>query len=162
MEGLASDAGREAGRDGDTSSPRPGEVIEVRRKLTEIPKTRQEAVQAVKDWRPQREGRDGAERVGEAVVRNLAARNVVVPRDILEKGWSAEPRKAGGWVVSFRFLSGGQLRTAEWVVDDVRREVRAANEVATELEWVDPGGVAEAVEGAAQEGSQEEESSRPT
>lgn len=157
MEGLPSDAKRDAGQDSETSSPRAGEVIEVRRKLTEVPKNRQQAVQAVKDWRPQREGRDGAELVGEAVVRNLAGRNVVVPRAILEKGWSAEPRKAGGWVVSFRFLSGGQLRTAEWVVDDVRREVRAANEVAAELEWVDPAGMEEGSTAEGQQGSQREE-----
>jgi len=114
-----------------------GEVIEVRRKLSEVPKTRAKAIAAVKEWVASHQGRESALPIEQAVIHNLAQRSIVLPKEILAKGWSAEARKAGGWVVSFKFLSGGQMRVAEWVVDDVRREVWAGNEVASELEWVE-------------------------
>lgn len=121
-------------------SPRtadPGQVVEIRRKLDSVPKSAASAIEAVKDWIVRREGRDSTLPLAEAVKKNLAARHVSVPDEILKKGWNAEPRKAGGWVVSFKFISGGQPRSAEWVVDDVRREVKAANSYAEELEWTE-------------------------
>ncbi|MER3453984.1 MAG: hypothetical protein C4318_02350 [Acidimicrobiia bacterium] len=111
-------------------------VVEVRRKLDKVPTNPSGAVEAVKAWIVRRDGVDSALCIEEAVKVNLAARHVAVPDEILSKGWYAEPRKAGGWVVGFRFISGGQPRSAEWVVDDVRREVKAANTYAEELEWV--------------------------
>ncbi len=113
-----------------------------RRKLESIPRSEASAIEVVKSWVAQREGRDSADPIESAVRKNLAARNVSVPETILSKGWHAEPRKAGGWVVGFKFISGGQPRTAEWIVDDVRREVKAANAEAAALEWTEskPGG----------------------
>jgi hypothetical protein len=116
-----------------------GQVIDVRRKLDSVPKTAAAAVEAVKNWVVRRSGKDSAMSIQDAVRRNLAGRNVSIPEEILSKGWYAEPRKAGGWVVGFKFISGGQPRTAEWIVDDVRREVKAANSHAEDLEWIEDG-----------------------
>ncbi len=114
-----------------------GRVVEVRRKLQAFPESAQAAIEAVKGWVARRGDADSALPIGEAVKKNLAARHIAVPDQILDKGWYAEPRKAGGWVVGLKFISGAQPRTAEWVVDDVRREVRAADESARDLEWVE-------------------------
>lgn len=123
---------------GSPPMPQIGQVVETRRKLTSIPKSAAAVVEVVKAWVVHREGRDSACSIVEAVKKNLASRHVAVPEEILSKGWHAEPRKAGGWVVGFKFISGGRPRTAEWVVDDVRREIRAANSHAEELEWIEP------------------------
>ncbi len=114
-----------------------GRVVEVRRKLQTFPESARAAIEAVKGWIARRGDADSGLPIGEAVKKNLAARHVAVPDEILEKGWYAEPRKAGGWVVGIKFISGAQPRTAEWVVDDVRREVRAADDNAQDLEWVE-------------------------
>lgn len=107
-------------------------------RLAAVPKNSREAIAAVRGWLPVRDGSPCDRSVEDALIENLKARMVPLPDSIFEESWSSERRKGGGWIVTFNFLLAGQPRSAEWIVDDVKREIRAGNQLSEELEVFAP------------------------
>lgn len=114
-------------------------------RLDNVPKTAEDAVDAVKSWVAIHDSSPSEFEIAEAVDSNLRDRLVSLPSEIFDESWSGERRKGGGWLVNFTYLTGGQPRVAEWVIDDVKRTVQPLNGVAEELEWRGPGGSGKAV-----------------
>lgn len=106
-------------------------------RLESVPKSPDEAISAVREWHPSGNGTVSSISVEEALISNLKSRMVQLPSPIFDESWAGERRKGGGWIVSFSFLLAGQPRVAEWIVDDVKREVRSGNPLSEELQVYD-------------------------
>lgn len=108
-------------------------------RLQMLPNNEEEAIAAVRAWKPSDNGPSESLPVEDALTANLKKRMVRLPADIFDESWSGERRKGGGWIVGFSFLLAGQPRTAEWVVDNTKREIRAGNSLSEELQVFNPG-----------------------
>lgn len=106
-------------------------------RLDSIPKSPDEAIHAVREWHPLEKGIPSLMSVEEALISNLKSRMIRLPRPIFDESWTSERRKGGGWIVSFNFLLAGQPRVAEWIIDDVKKEVRTGNPLSEELQVYD-------------------------
>lgn len=127
-------------REGEAPSAMPAEPAnraETSSRLDPLPKSPDEAILAVRGWHPGGSGTVSAVSVEEALISNLKSRMVQLPPPIFDESWAGERRKGGGWIVSFNFLLAGQPRVAEWIVDDVKREVRSGNPLSEELQIYD-------------------------
>lgn len=111
--------------------------VEAASRLDPLPKSPDEAIHAVRGWHPASNGTASAMSVEEALISNLKSRMVQLPLPIFDESWTSERRKGGGWIVSFNFLLAGQPRVAEWIVDDVKREVRSGDPLSEELQVYD-------------------------
>lgn len=103
-------------------------------RLQKFPQSKADAIAAVRESAPSASESDRAPTIAEAVAENLRARMILLPDEIFDSSWTADSRKGGGWLVKFAYLLGGQTRIAEWVVDDVKREIRPVNSGAEDLE----------------------------
>lgn len=119
------------------STPKDAKALEPSSRLDTFPNNAEEAISAVRDWHPGGDLSASSMSIDEAILSNLKSRMVQLPQPIFDEGWAGERRKGGGWIVSFSFLLAGQPRVAEWIVDDVKREVRAGNPLSEELQVYD-------------------------
>ncbi|RIK11150.1 MAG: hypothetical protein DCC49_00960 [Acidobacteria bacterium] len=118
-------------------APKVVEAVEPAPRLDPVPRNPAEAISAVRGWYPGTDRMTSQTSVEEALILNLKSRMIQLPPLIFDESWASEKRKGGGWIVSFSFLLAGQARVAEWIVDDVKREVRAGNSLAEELQVYD-------------------------
>lgn len=77
-------------------------------------------------------------RIGEAIEANLVKRKVALDPEEFEDSWRARKR-SGYWEVSFRYVSRGLKKTANFAYDPETQEVRPLNATATEIGWRPPG-----------------------
>jgi hypothetical protein len=76
-------------------------------------------------------------RVGDAITSYLGERRVSLDPEEMDEAWRARKRNAH-WEVSFRYVSRGQRKLANFAYDAETREVRPLNNTAIEIGWRPP------------------------
>ena len=66
----------------------------------------------------------------DAVIANLNKWNVRISQEILDEGWWVTKLGDRAWQISFRYLSRGRIREAEWVLDTETARLQPENELA--------------------------------
>lgn len=115
------------GEEADAETPQTPEAS-----IGEIPKDKGAAIAAVRNQSLGAKDGDG-QTVEERVKASLEAKMLRLPDRIFDSSWGADARRGGGWIVKFDYVSAGQHRTAEWLIDDMKREVRPLNDIAEDL-----------------------------